>query len=78
LSASGTLLLLYAQPPVRIAALKTAAVDVTDNKVRISLAAEPIPVPDPFAGMLNGHLHNRPNLRTSAGMAAQPMALPGL
>jgi hypothetical protein len=54
-----TLLLLYAQPLVRIAALKTTAIVLTPQELRISLGAEPIPVPEPSAGMLRIHLHNR-------------------
>jgi hypothetical protein len=37
--------------------------------------AEPIPVPEPFAGMLRFHLHNRPNLRTTRDSAATAAAL---
>lgn len=74
---AGTLLLLYAQPLVRIAALKTTAVDATQDQVRICLGAEPIPVPEPFADMLKHHLHNRPNLRTGANIAASPWLFPG-
>ena len=54
-----TLLLLYAQPLVRIAAPKTTGIVFTPRELRISLGAEPIPVPEPFAGMLGFHLHNR-------------------
>ena len=53
-----TLLLPYAQRLVRIAALKTTAIVLTPQELRISLDAEPIPVPKPFAGMLRFHLHN--------------------
>jgi hypothetical protein len=69
------LLLLYAQPLVRIAALKTTAIVLTPQELRISLGAEPIPVPEPFAGMLRFHLHNRPNLRTTGDSAATAAAL---
>ncbi|MGH3557691.1 MAG: hypothetical protein ACRDTK_09425 [Mycobacterium sp.] len=62
---------------MRIAALKTTAVDVTGDEARISLGAEPIPVSEPFAAMLKDHLHNRPNLRTGAGMTANPWLFPG-
>jgi hypothetical protein len=74
---AGTLLLLYAQPLVRIAALTTMAVDVTHGEVQISLGAEPVPVPGPFADMLTDHLRNRTNLRTGAGMVSNPWLFPG-
>ncbi len=51
---AGTLLLLYAQPLV----LTTTAIVVTAHETRISLGTEPVPVPEPFAGMLTHHLHN--------------------
>jgi hypothetical protein len=53
---------------VRIASLNTTAVDVAGDEVRVSLGARPVSVPDPFAGMLQYHLHNRPNLRTAGGL----------
>jgi hypothetical protein len=62
---AGTLVLLYAQPMVKIAALKTTAIDITPHETLISLGTEPIPVPEPFASMLKEHLDNRPNLRTA-------------
>ncbi len=42
---AGTLLLLFAQPLSRIAALPTSAIATTDNDVQISLGREPIPRP---------------------------------
>jgi hypothetical protein len=39
-------MLLYAQPIIRIAALKTTTIVLTPQELRISLGAEPIPVPD--------------------------------
>jgi hypothetical protein len=45
-------MLLYVQPLIRIAALKTTAIVLTPQVLRISLGAEPIPVPEPFAGLL--------------------------
>ena len=72
---AGTLLL-YAQPLVRIAALKTTAIILTPQEMRISLGAEPIPVPEPFASMLRQHLHDRPNLRTTGGGATTPRLFP--
>jgi len=73
---AGLLLLLYAQPLIRVAALPTTAVVVTPHEVRISLGAEPAPVPEPFANMLSGLLHRRPNLRTVGGRVANPWLFP--
>jgi hypothetical protein len=74
---AGALLLLYAQPPTKILALKTTAIDFTAHETQISLAAEPIPVPEPFAGMLLNHLNNRPNLRAGGGAGANQWLFPG-
>jgi hypothetical protein len=74
---AGTLLLLYAQPLMKIVALPTAAIVIAPLETRISFGAEPAPVPEPFADMLKHHLHNRPNLRTAGGMVANPWLFPG-
>ena len=73
---AGVLLLLYAQPLTKIAALPIDAVSSTDGETRILLGQQPIPVPQPFAGLLNTHLRNRPNLRTTGGLAATPWLFP--
>jgi hypothetical protein len=73
---AGTLLLLYAQPLVRVAALPTSAVVLKRRETRISLGVEPVPVPQPFAGMLTHHLNNRPNLRTAGGLRDSPWLFP--
>jgi hypothetical protein len=69
---AGLLLLLYAQPLAKIAALQTTAISQTDGETRIALGKEPIPVPEPFASQLNCHRHSRPNLRTPAEPSAHP------
>ncbi len=61
---AGALLLLYAQPIVRIAGLRTSDVVVTPAGLRLSLGIEPVDVPEPFATLLKQHLASRPNLRT--------------
>jgi hypothetical protein len=73
---AGILLLLYAQPLVRVAALPTSAVMIGPDEMRISLGAEPVPVPEPFAAMVKDHLNNRPNLRTAGGNIANPWLFP--
>ena len=73
---AGVLLLLYAQPLTKIAALPIDAVSSTDGEPRILLGQQPIPVPQPFAGLLNTHIRNRPNLRTTGGLAATPWLFP--
>jgi hypothetical protein len=73
---AGTLLLLYAQPLIRIVALPTTGIVVIPDETRVSLGAEPVPVPEPFASMIKHHLHNRPNLRTAGGMVANPWLFP--
>lgn len=73
---AGILLLLYAQPLTKIAALPTEAIVPADGEVRISLGQEPIPVPQPFAHLLETHIGNRPNLRTTGGAAPTPWLFP--
>lgn len=57
---AGILLLLYAQPLTRIAALQTTAVICADGDTRIMLGQEPIPLPQLFADMLHRHLAEPP------------------
>jgi len=65
---AGILLLLYAQPLVRIAALRTEAIGVNDDGgIVISFGKHPVGIPEPLAELLRQHLRNRPNLRTGAG-----------
>lgn len=75
---AGILLLLYAQPLVKVAALRTDAVIVnsTSGTIDISLGTHPVPVPQPFAELLRQHLKERPNLRTGSG-ADSPWLFPG-
>ncbi|MCU1516648.1 MAG: recombinase XerD [Pseudarthrobacter sp.] len=66
---AGTLLLLYAQPLVRVAALRTDAISINDTTgtMTISLGTHPVPVPQPLAELLSQHLRNRLNLRSASG-----------
>ena len=75
---AGILLLLYAQPLTKIAALQTTAVVSVDGDTRIMLGQEPIPLPQLFADMLHRHLATRPNLRTAGGVAVSPWLFPGV
>jgi hypothetical protein len=71
---AGTLLLLYAQPLTKIAALQATAVTQSGGETRIALGQEP--VPEPFASQLEHHLLNRPNLRTTGGAIGTPWLFP--
>lgn len=74
---AATLLLLYAQPVVKIAAMKSADVLLTPDGPRLSLGEEhPAPVPEPFAGLLTKHLASRPNMRTGSS-SGSPWLFPG-
>lgn len=64
---AGILLLLYAQPLVKIVTLPTTAVHEDALSMTISLGKSPIDVPEPFASMIRAHLSSRPNLATAAG-----------
>lgn len=59
------LLLLFAQPLVRVAAMTVDQVQLTDDGPVLTLGRDPIPVPEPFATLLLEHLATRPNLRTT-------------
>jgi hypothetical protein len=72
---AATLLLLYAQPLVRIAALPMTKVIVAPDGLSLALGVTPSPVPEPFAAMLRSHINSRPNLRTSG--ADNPWLFPG-
>lgn len=61
---AGVLLLLYAQPLVKISALRMDDIEVRPDTVLISFGGEPVPVPEPFTTILRAHLSHRPNLRT--------------
>jgi hypothetical protein len=68
---AATLLLLYAQPVVKIAAMKIADVLLTSDGLRLKLGqGDPAPVPEPFASLITEHLTSRPNLRTGSSSAA--------
>jgi hypothetical protein len=70
------LLLLYAQPLVRVAAMRTEQIQVTPSEILVLLGKEPAAVPEPFAPLLRDHLADRPNLRT-ANTDGSPWLFPG-
>jgi hypothetical protein len=60
------LLLVYAQPLVRIAALRCddLVIDIDTGRTYLRLGEPPSPIPEPFAAMLHALRGNRPNLNT--------------
>ena len=62
---AGVLLLLYAQPLVRVAALRTDHVATTPQGLSMHFGGDPVPLPEPFAELMRTHLANRPNMRTT-------------
>jgi hypothetical protein len=63
----GLLLLLYAQPLVKVVTFRTEMIEDSDSGMTIMLGHRPTDVPEPFASLLRTHLAARPNLRTGAG-----------
>lgn len=69
---AATLLLLYAQPVVKIAAMRSDDVIITPDGPRLSFGeSDPAPVPEPFASLLIGHLTSRPNMRTGSSTGSE-------
>ncbi|WP_284762932.1 hypothetical protein [Arthrobacter sp. efr-133-R2A-63] len=69
---AATFLLLYAQPVVKIAAMKSTDVIITPDGLRLSLGeGDPAPVPEPFASLLTQHLASRPNMRTGSSTGSE-------
>ena len=64
---AGILLLLYAQPLVKIVTLEMSIISDGPSGMTISLGQRPTEVPEPFAQLLREHVASRPNLRTGAG-----------
>jgi hypothetical protein len=62
---AAVLLLLYAQPLVRVARLRTENILVAPAETSIQLGRSPAAVPGPFARLLRDHLAARPNMRTA-------------
>ena len=73
---AGILLLLYAQPLTKVAALPIDAISSTNGETRICLAKNRFRY-QPFAAMVHRHLATRPNLRAAGGVALSPWLFPG-
>ncbi|WP_214365324.1 hypothetical protein [Pseudonocardia sp. H11422] len=58
------MLLLYAQPLTRVAALRTDQILSNPDGLAIILGNEPASIPSPFAELVLDHLARRPNLQT--------------
>lgn len=63
---AGILLLLLAQPLVKVAALRTDQLAPTPAGLTIRLGTKPLTLPEPFADLIWLHATNRPNLTTTA------------
>lgn len=61
------LLLLYAQPLVKVVTLQVDVVNDQPDGMTITLGQRHTDVPEPFARLLRTHIAQRPNLRTGAG-----------
>lgn len=72
---AGTLLLLYAQPLVKVSAIPMSKVLVAPDGLSLALGITASTVPEPFAELLKNHISSRPNLRTSG--ADNPWLFPG-
>lgn len=73
---AGVLLLLYAQPLVRVVRLTCPDVIDSGGELHVRLGKDPAPVPEPFAYLLRLHLENRPNLQT-VNSSGNPWLFPG-
>jgi hypothetical protein len=73
---AGMLLLLYAQPLVRIAAIRTDDLLETPPGLLIRLGKPPSAVPEAFAELIRAHAQARPNMRTATG-SKSPWLFPG-
>ena len=57
---AGMLLLLYAQPIVRLVTLKTSDLRMTPGGPAICFATDTVPIPHPFSGLLYAHFQSLP------------------
>lgn len=73
---AGILLLVYAQPLVKVVTLPVTALGDEDGGMTINLGTQPIDVPEPFASVVRTHAAARPNLRTATKLDS-PWLFPG-
>ena len=73
---AGILLLLLAQPLVKIAELRIDDILLSPTAFRIRLGKDPTPIPEPFAVLIREHAKHRPNLATGNGPSS-PWLFPG-
>lgn len=71
----GLILLLYAQPVVKIVETPLSAITMTSGALTIAFGATPSPALEPFAALLREHITQRPHLRTTG--ADNPWLFPG-
>ncbi|TMQ99253.1 hypothetical protein ETD83_18035 [Actinomadura soli] len=71
---AGLLVLLYAQPVTRLAHLTIDA--VTDDRVRLKIAEEDLPPPEPLTGLTASVVSQRRNMRAAAN-STSPWLFPG-
>ena len=62
---AGVLLLLLAQPLVKVAAIRTEDLTPTPAGLTIRLGRDPLTLPEPFADLVRQHIKNRPNMATT-------------
>ena len=62
---AGILLLLLAQPLVKVAALRIDDLAPTPGRLTIRLGRDPLALPEPFADLVRLHVKNRPNTATT-------------
>lgn len=74
---AGMLLLLYAQPLVKVVSLPVSAVRDHQSTMTVTLGQHPSDVPEPFASLFRQHIASRPNLRTGTGPDS-PWLFPGV
>jgi hypothetical protein len=77
---AGCLITLFGQPAGRIASLRLSDLDITGPAVRIRLAHDWLPVPEPLATLIIKHAANRANTNTAANATCTwlfPGGMPG-